>query len=72
MSEASDDDDSVRECFDRRDGSYWMLWFDRGDRDVLLFAAEEGERYSIEVDFDDGLEDRSDAELERLLDEARR
>ena len=44
----------------------------RGDRDVLVFAPEEGERYSIEVDFGDGLEDRSDAELARLLDEARR
>ncbi len=45
-------------------------WFDRGDQDVLLFA-EVGERYSIEVHFEDGLKDRSDAELERLLDEAR-
>ena len=63
--------DLPREWFDRRDCSYWMLWFDRGDRDVLVFAAEKGERHSIEVDFDDGLEDRSDAELERLLDGAR-
>ena len=39
---------------------------------MLVFAPEEGERYSIEVDFSDGLEDRSDAELARLLDEARR
>ena len=39
---------------------------------MLVFAPEEGERYSIEVDFGDGLEDRSDAELARLLDEARR
>ena len=73
MPEASDEMMTrVREWFDRRDGSHWMLWFDRGDRDVLLFAAEEGERYSIEVDFKDGLEYRSDAELARLHDEARR
>ncbi len=73
MPEASDETVTpMRGWFDRRDGSYWMLWFDRGDRDVLVFVAEEGERYSIEVDFEDGLEDRSDAELERLLDEARR
>ena len=43
MTEASEEMMTpVREWFDRRDGSYWMLWFDRGDRDVLLFAAEEG------------------------------
>ena len=71
MPEASDETVTpMRGWFDRRDGSYWMLWFDRGDQDVLLFA-EVGERYSIEVHFEDGLKDRSDAELERLLDEAR-
>ena len=35
-----------------------------------MFASED-DLFSIVIDFNDGLEDRSDAELERLLDEGR-
>ncbi len=38
---------------------------------TLLVFASEDDLFSVVVDFSDGLEDRSDAELERLLDEGR-
>ena len=37
---------------------------------VLVFASGD-DVFSVVVDFNDGLKDRSDAELERLLDEGR-
>ena len=61
----------VREWHDKRDDTYWMLWLRRGDRPVLVCAAEEGERYSVNVDFQDGLDEKSDRALEELLDGAR-
>lgn len=60
-----------REWLDKRDNTYWMLWLERGARPVLVFAVEEGERYSIDVDFQDGLATRSDRSLQELLDRAR-
>ena len=37
---------------------------------VVIFASED-EVISVVVDFNDGLEDRSDTDLQRLLDEGR-
>ncbi len=37
---------------------------------VLVFASED-DLFSVVIDFKDRLEDRSDAELQRLLDEGR-
>ena len=37
---------------------------------VLVFASED-DLFSVVIDFSDSLEDRSDAELQRLLDEGR-
>ena len=54
----------------REDGRTEGVWLERGDRLVLAFAPE-GDVATIAVTFRDGLEDRSDGELERLLDEAR-
>ncbi len=61
----------AREWLDKRDNTYWMLWLERGDRPVLVFAAKTGERYSVDVDFEDGLDDKSDSALQELLYRAR-
>ena len=45
----------------------WLLW---GSSPVLAFGAE-GDVHTIGVDFTDRLEDRSDEDLQRLLDEGR-
>ncbi len=37
---------------------------------MLVFASED-DLFSVVIDFNDRLEDRADAELERLLDEGR-
>ena len=54
---------------DSRDGRYWKLR-QAGLPPVLVFTSEK-EVVSVPVDFIDGLEDRSDEELQRLLDEGR-
>ncbi len=54
---------------DPRDGRHWKVR-QTGLPPVLVFASED-DVVSVPVDFNDGLEDRADAELERLLDEAR-
>ena len=41
-----------------------------GSKPVLAFGSER-ELHTVLVDFNDSLEDRSDAELQRLLDEGR-
>lgn len=57
---------------DPRDGTRWTLWLElAGDRPVLAFGSE-GTTHTVVVDFDDFLEDRSDADLQRWLDEGRR
>ena len=60
---------TLREWTDPRDGRRWKVR-QTGLPRVLVFASE-GEVYSVVVNFKDGLEDRSDADLQRLLDEAR-
>ena len=60
---------TLRLWMDSRDGRHWKLR-QTGLPPMLVFTSEE-EVVSVPVDFIDGLEDRSDAELQRLLDEGR-
>ncbi len=60
----------ARDWTDPEDGRHWTVWLERGSKPVLVFASE-GELLSVPVDFSDGLDDRSDEDLQRLLDEAR-
>ena len=53
-----------------RDGRHWYVRLETGPPPVLVFASE-GDVCSVVVDFKDGIEDRSDEALERLLDEGR-
>ncbi len=52
-----------------RDGRHWKVR-QTGLPPVLVFASEE-DVFSVVIDFNDKLEERSDEELERLLDEGR-
>ena len=61
---------TLRDWTDPRDGRQWKVWLERGPPPVLAFASEV-EVISVLVDFNEGLEDRSDADLQRLLDEGR-
>ena len=58
-----------RDWTDPRDGRHWKIR-QTGLPTVLVFGSE-GEVVKVLVDFSDGLEDRSDEELQRLLDEGR-
>ena len=60
---------TLRDWTDPRDGRHWRVR-QTGLPTVLVFASED-DLFSVVVDFNEGLEDRSDAELERLLDEGR-
>ncbi len=60
---------TLRFWTDPRDGRHWKIR-QTGLPPVLVFGSED-DVFSVVVDFNDGLEDRSDAELERLLDEGR-
>ena len=60
---------TLRDWTDSRDGRHWKVR-QTGLPAVLVFATED-ELVSVLVDFDHGLEDRSDQELQRLLDEGR-
>ena len=53
-----------------RDGRSWTVWLGPGDHSILAFGSE-GEVHTVVVDFNVGLEDRSDEDLQRLLDEGR-
>ena len=52
-----------------RDGRLWTVRQTRPPP-VLVFKSED-DVFSVVVDFSDGLEDRSDEDLQRLLDEGR-
>ena len=54
---------------DSRDGRYWKL-LQTGLPTMLLFVSE-ADLFSVVIDFNDKLEDRSDKDLQRLLDEGR-
>ena len=58
---------TLRDWTDPRDGRYWKLR-QTGLPPVLVFTSED-DVSSVLVDFRDSLEDRSDADLQRLLDE---
>ena len=60
----------LRDWTDPWDGRNWTVWLERGTWPVLVFGSE-GDVHKVAVDFNDGLEDRSDEELQRLLDEGR-
>ena len=60
---------TLRDWTDPRDGRHWQVR-QTGRPPVLVFISE-GDFHTVPVDFTDALEDRSDAELQRLLDEAR-
>ncbi len=59
---------TLRDWTDLRDGRRWSLRLRRGSNPVLVFSAE-GEVHTAVVHFNEGLEGRSDEELQRLLDE---
>ena len=61
---------TLRDWTDPRDGRHWTVWLDRGEKPALAFASE-GALYAVVADFSDGLEDRMDADLQRLLDRGR-
>ncbi len=60
---------TLRDWTDPRDGRHWRVR-QTGLPTVLVFASED-DLFSVVIDFNDRLEDRSDAELQRLLDEGR-
>ena len=60
---------TFRDWTDPRDGRHWKVR-QTGQPAVLVFESE-GELVSVPIDFNPGLEDRSDEELQRLLDEGR-
>ncbi len=60
---------TLRDWTDPRDGRHWRVQ-QTGLLPVLVFASKD-DLFSVVVDFTNRLEDRSDAELERLLDEGR-
>ena len=61
---------TLRAWTDPRDGRHWTVWLDRAEKPVLAFASA-GALYTVPADFVDGLEDRMDADLQRLLDGGR-
>ena len=61
---------TLRDWTDPRDGRHWTVWLERGPRPVLAFASG-GETFSVVVDFSNGLEDRSDEDLQRWLEKGR-
>ncbi len=61
---------TLRFWTDPRDRRHWKVR-QTGLPTVLVFSSED-DVFSVVIDFKDRLEDRSDAELQRLLDEGRR
>ncbi len=60
-----------RHWTDPRDGVRWTLWLETaGDRPILAFGSE-GDTHTVVVDFDDGLWDLSNENLQGFLDEGR-
>ena len=62
---------TFRDWTDSRDGRHWTIWHERGRVSVLAFGSGDDVR-TVGVDFTDDLADRSDAELQTLLDGGRR
>ena len=60
-----------RHWTDPRNGVRWTVWLEtQRDRPTLVFGSD-GDTQAVVVDFDDGLWDLSDADLQRFLDEGR-
>ena len=60
-----------RHWTDPRNGVRWTVWLEtQRDRPTLVFGSE-GDTQAVVVDFDDGLWDLSDGDLQRFLDEGR-
>ena len=60
---------SFRDWTDPRDGRHWRVR-QTGLPTVLVFTSED-DRFSIAIDFNNRLDDRSDEDLQQLLDEGR-
>ena len=60
---------TLRFWMDPRDGRHWRVR-QTGLPPVLVFTSKD-DLFSVVVDFNNGLEDRSDEDLQRLLDEGR-
>ncbi len=60
---------TLRFWTDPRDGRHWKVR-QTGRPPVLVFASED-DLFSVVVDFNDRLADRSDEDLQRLLDEGK-
>ena len=61
---------TLRDWADPRDGRHWNVWMEVGPPTALVFGSER-DLHTVVVDFTEGLEDRSDEDLQRLLDEGR-
>ncbi len=59
---------TLRDWTDPRDGRPWKIWLEPGQPTVLVLGSER-DLHTVVVDFREGLEDLSDEELQRLLDE---
>ena len=60
---------TLRDWTDPRDGRHWKV--QQTGLPVVLIFESEGDIHSVVVDFNDGIEDRSDEDLQRWLDEGR-
>ena len=60
---------TLRDWTDPRDGRHWKIR-QTGLPSVMTFTSGD-ELYSVLIDFSRSLEDRSDEDLQRLLDEGR-
>jgi hypothetical protein len=61
---------TLRDWTDPRDERRWSVWIRPGG-DPTLALVSEPEFHTVVVDFAGGLDDRSDENLQRLLDEGR-
>ena len=61
---------TLRDWIDPRDGRHWTVWLERGPPPVLAFASV-SETHAVPVDFKEGLEDRSDEDLQGWLEQGR-
>ncbi len=61
---------TLRFWIDPRDGRHWRVWLERSSPPVLVFGSER-DLHAVAVDSNEGFEDRSDEDLQRLLDEGR-
>ena len=59
---------TLRDWTDPRDGRHWKVWF--VSESVLAFESDR-DFHALGADSTDGIENRSDEALQRLLDEAR-